>query len=36
MLKGVINGNTYEIIIKAINAVGEGDNSNMIVGIPNK
>lgn len=32
-INNLINGNTYEIIIKAINAMGMGDTSNMVVGI---
>jgi hypothetical protein len=34
IINNLINGNTYEIIIKAINAMGMGDISNMVVGIP--
>jgi hypothetical protein len=33
-INNLINGNTYEIIIKAINAMGMSDSSNMVVGIP--
>jgi hypothetical protein len=33
-ITGLTNGTTYDIIIRAINAVGNGQNSNMIQGTP--
>ena len=34
LINNLINGTQYEVIIKAVNAMGFGEKSNMIVGIP--
>lgn len=34
IINNLINGNEYQIIIKAINAMGIGESSNMMIGIP--
>lgn len=34
VITGLINGTQYEVIIKAVNAMGFGEKSNMVIGIP--
>ena len=34
VITGLINGTQYEVVIKAVNAMGFGEKSNMVVGIP--
>ena len=34
VITGLINGTQYEVVIKAVNAIGFGEKSNMVVGIP--
>jgi hypothetical protein len=34
VIPGLTNGTTYEVIIRAVNAVGSGESSNMVTGTP--